>query len=199
MKLYWLPLSPYARKVAIVAREHQLADRIDMIETKVTLLNLQLMQHNPLNKIPTLVLKDGTALYDSFVICEYLESIGAGPRLFPSNGSARWDALRRHSLGSGLAELLIAWRVEMTQPSQMQSQERLNKYAAKATRVLEALELQARTPARTFDIGDISIGCALAYLRFRFEHLTPAPTSALHEWLLALEARPSFAATRIVG
>lgn len=199
MKLYWLPLSPYARKVAIVAREHHLAEQIEMIETKVTLPNPELMQHNPLNKVPTLVLRDGTALYDSSVICEYLESIGTGATLFPQNGAARWDALRRHSLGSGFTELLIAWRIEITQSSELQSSERIHKYAVKTTRILEALENYARSSARTFDIGDISIGCALAYLQFRFEHLAPSPTSALHEWFAAIDARPSFAATRITG
>src|SRR5687767_11756285 len=97
MKLYSTALSPYARKVAIVAHEHRIFERIELVPTKLTPPNAELMQHNPLNKVPTLVLDDGTALYDSIVICEYLDSVGPGPKLFPANGAARWDALRRHA------------------------------------------------------------------------------------------------------
>jgi glutathione S-transferase len=198
MKLYSTALSPYARKVAIVAHEHRIFERIELVPTKLTPPNAELMQHNPLNKVPTLVLDDGTALYDSIVICEYLDSVGPGPKLFPANGAARWDALRRHALGNGFADLLIAWRTEMTSPQEQQSQERLDKYAFKTARTLAALEAAA-TSQRTFDIGDISIGCALAYQRFRFPQLAPAAGSALDRWYAAFDARPSVAATRIEG
>ncbi len=199
MKLYSIALSPYARKVAIVAREHRIFERLEVVPIKVTPPNAELMQHNPLNKVPTLVLDDGTALYDSIVICEYLESIGLGPKLFPAGGASRWDALRRHALGSGFTDLLIAWRTEITSPTAQQSQERLDKYAFKAARILSVLDAEAGIDRDTFDIGDISIGCALAYQRFRFPELSPAPGSALERWYVQFDARPSAAATRIEG
>lgn len=196
MKLHWTPISPYARKVLIAAREHQLLERIEMIETKVSPPNAQLMQHNPLNKVPTLVLDDGTALYDSVVICEYLDSIGTGSKLFPT-GAARWDALRRHALGNGFADLLIAWRTEMTSPAEQQSKDRLDKYTFKTTRILEVLNADARASRSTFDIGDLAIGCALGYLHFRFPHLAPSADAPLAHWYSTFDARPSAAATRI--
>ena len=197
MKLYWVPISPYARKTIIAAREHQLVDQVEMIETKVTPPNPELMRHNPLNKVPTLLLDDGTALYDSVVICEYFDSIGRGPKLFPTNGAARWDALRRHALGTGFADLLIAWRTEITQSPELQSKDRIDKYMLKTKRILEALEHDAHNERSTFDIGDIAIGCALAYMQFRFPQFAPDQESALQRWYARFDARSSAAATRI--
>jgi glutathione S-transferase len=194
MKLHWLPFSPFARKVLIAAHERGIVERLEVIETKVTPPNPELMQHNPLNKVPTLLLDDGTALYDSLVICEYLDSIGSGPKLFPE-GAARWDALRRHALGNGFADVLIAWRSEITQPPEMQSTERIDKHFLKTKRILEQLEREAQSERTSFDIGDITVGCALAYLQFRFPQFTPPESSALHTWYAAFAARPSVAAT----
>jgi glutathione S-transferase len=199
MKLYWTPLSPYARKVIVAAHEHDLSGRIEMIETKVSPPNPELMQHNPLNKVPTLVLDDGTALYDSVVICEYFDSIGHGPELFPSAGTERWNALRRHALGTGFTDLLIAWRTEITQSPEMQSKERIEKYVLKMKRILELLEHEAHEERSTFNIGDLAIGCALAYMFFRFPQFAPGPASPLQRWYATFDARPSVAATRIAA
>ncbi len=197
MKLFWLPVSPYARKTLIAAREHGIDDGLELIETKVNPPNAALMRHNPLNKVPTLLLDDGMALYDSVVICEYFDSIGRGPKLFPSSGAARWDALRRHALGTGFADVLIAWRTEITQAPELQSKELIDKYMLKTKRILESLEHDAHNERATFDIGDIAIGCALAYMSFRFPQFAPDRSSALHRWYEAFDARPSVAATRI--
>lgn len=197
MKLHWVPFSPYARKVIIAAREHHLLDQIELIETKVTPPNAELMQFNPLNKVPTLVLDDGSALYDSVVICEYLDAIGSGPKLFPPSGPARWDALRRHALGTGFTDLLLSWRIETTSPPEQQSQERLDKYALKTTHILATLEREMHVQREPLDIGDLAIGCALAYLSFRFAHLLPKSESALSRWFARFEARPSAVATRL--
>ncbi|HLY90910.1 MAG TPA: glutathione S-transferase N-terminal domain-containing protein, partial [Acetobacteraceae bacterium] len=96
MKLHWSPRSPYVRKVMVVAHELGLADRIETVRTVVggTTPHLELMRENPLGKIPTLVLEDGTILYDSPVICEYLDTLHAGEKLFPA-GSENWTARRR--------------------------------------------------------------------------------------------------------
>lgn len=195
MKLFWLPVSPYARKVVIAAHEHRIVDRIEIVETKVTPANEQLMRHNPLNKVPTLLLDDGSALYDSVVICEYFDTIGLGPKLFPSAGAERWQALRRHALGNGLSDVLIAWRTEISQPPEMQSSERIDKYVLKTKRILEVLEHEAHNARGTFDIGDLAIGCALGYLQFRFPQFAPTSGTALHGWLSEFNARSSVVAT----
>src|SRR5215467_13809095 len=103
MKLHWSPRSPFVRKVMIVAHELGLADRIDCVRTVVATArpHLPLMEENPLSKIPTLVLDDGTVLYDSRVICEYLDGLHHARRLVPQDFSERRTALRRQALGDG--------------------------------------------------------------------------------------------------
>jgi glutathione S-transferase len=103
MKLHWSPRSPFVRKVMIFAHETGLLDRLECVRTVVAMpaANVDLLTENPLGKIPTLVLDDGTPLYDSGVICEYLDSLHAAAKLFPPQGSARWTALRWQALGDG--------------------------------------------------------------------------------------------------
>ena len=103
MKLHWSPRSPFVRKVMIAAHERGLVDRIVCVRTiaAMTKPHAELMADNPLSKIPTLVLDDGLVLYDSPVICEYLDGIGGAPKLFPAEPAARFEALRRQALGDG--------------------------------------------------------------------------------------------------
>jgi glutathione S-transferase len=110
MKLHWSPRSPYVRKVMIVAHELGLADRIETVRTVVGGMtpHLALMRDNPLGKIPTLVLEDDTVLYDSPVICEYLDTLHDGPKLFPP-WPKRLTALRRLALGDGMLDIALTW------------------------------------------------------------------------------------------
>ncbi|HXW49283.1 MAG TPA: glutathione S-transferase N-terminal domain-containing protein [Xanthobacteraceae bacterium] len=122
MKLHWSPRSPFVRKVMIVAHERGLAGRLQCVRTvaEMTKPHAELMKDNPLSKIPTLVLDDGTALYDSPVICEYLDALDGSPKLFPRCGQARFIALRRQALGDGFLDLLVLMRNERlrAQPSE---------------------------------------------------------------------------------
>ena len=103
IKLHWSPKSPFVRKVMIAAHELGLTDRIERVRTVTTMLrpNPDLLPDNPLSKIPTLVLPDGSPLYDSLTICEYFDHLAGGGRLFPLPGAERWQALLWHSLGDG--------------------------------------------------------------------------------------------------
>ncbi len=114
MKLHWSPRSPFVRKVMIVAHELGLTDRITLLRTVVatTKPHLPLMAENPLSKIPTLVLDDGTVLYDSPVVCEYLDSLHAGRKLYPIDRKDRMIALRRQALGDGFLDFLLLLRNE---------------------------------------------------------------------------------------
>src|SRR5262249_47071842 len=114
MKLHWSPRSPFVRKVMIVAHERGLIDRLNCVRTvaAMTTPHAELMRDNPLSKIPTLVLDDGTVLYDSPVICEYLDALDRQPQLFPIEREARMRALRRQALGDGYLDLLVLARNE---------------------------------------------------------------------------------------
>src|SRR5882724_3110912 len=122
MKLHWSPRSPFVRKVMIVANELGLVDRLTCVRTvaATTKPHAELMQDNPLSKIPTLVLDDGTVLYDSRVICEYLDGLHSGRKLFPADPKARMVALRRQALGDGALDFLLLLRNERERAHQSQ-------------------------------------------------------------------------------
>jgi glutathione S-transferase len=171
VKLHWSPRSPFVRKVMIVAREAGLADQLQCVRTVAAMMKPHpaLMIDNPLSKIPTLVLDDGTVLYDSAVICEYFDGLHDGPKLFPPSSRERMIALRRQALGDGLLDALILWRGENMRPAEQQSPPYLLSFAARNEATLAALEQEApQLEASAFSIGHIAIGCALAYLDFRF-------------------------------
>ncbi|MGB7836093.1 MAG: glutathione S-transferase N-terminal domain-containing protein [Xanthobacteraceae bacterium] len=169
MKLHWSPRSPFVRKVMIVAHEVGLVDRLTLVRTvaAATKPHPELMRDNPLSKIPTLVLDDGTVLYDSPVICEYLDRLHAGPKLFPPGGAERMTALRRQALGDGFLDFLLLWRDERARPQS--SDVHLASFAAKRKAALAAIDRDVDDLSATaFSIGHIALGCALGYLDFRF-------------------------------
>jgi len=200
VKLHWSPRSPFVRKVMIAAHELGVADRIETVRTVVAMSkpNRGLLQDNPLGKIPTLVLDDGTVLFDSLTICEYLDSLG-GPRLFPA-GPQRWTALTRHALGTGLLDTLILWRNERDKPEGRQTPEWLAAFELKTAASLDRLETMVpELEAAPFGIGHIAIGCALSYLDFRFTgYGWRHGRGRLAAWHEAFEARPSVQATQVV-
>ena len=199
MKLYWSSRSPFVRKVMVFAHECGLADRITCERTLVTMTrpNTGLLPVNPTGKIPTLVLDDGSVLYDSTLICEYLDSLHGGRRLFPEAGPARWTALRRHALGNNLLDNLVPWRNETLSPQPQQSPETLAAFELKARNSVAALEREAdELAADPVGIGHIAIACALGYMDFRFAGLGwRAGHGRIARWYDAFAQRPSMIRT----
>jgi glutathione S-transferase len=194
MKLHWSPRSPYVRKVMIVAHELGLADRLETVRTVVggTKPHVELMRENPLGKIPTLVLQDSTILYDSPVICEYLDTLHQGPKLSPA-WPERLTALRRLALGDGMLDIALAWLGERFRPPEKQSAPHMALWEAKIRACVDALETEADGLATGhFTIGHIAIGVALAYLDFRFGDLHWRDGHLqLAAWHATFDARPS--------
>lgn len=196
MKLHWSPRSPFVRKVMIVAHERGLVPRMTCVRTVAATAkpHAELMKDNPLSKIPTLVLDDGTVLYDSPVICEYLDALEA-PKLFPTEPRRRLSALRRQALGDGFLDLLVLLRDERmrAQPSDTH----LASAAARKRAILDHLEADAAPLAAVpFDIGHVAIGCALSYLDFRYaDEDWRAAHPRLAAWHATFAARPSVRAT----
>lgn len=203
MRLYWSSRSPFVRKAMIAAHETGVASRIETIrvEVAVTKLNSEVMAHNPLNKIPTLLLEDGGMLFDSRVICEYFDTLNTGPKLFPSEPSEKWVALRREALGSGIMESGVAGIGERARPKEVQSQPHLAAYKAKIQAALDYLDADASALSRDrFNIGHLSIGCALGYLDFRYADDDWRKGRAnLSEWHKAFAERASFKLTEHVN
>jgi glutathione S-transferase len=199
LRLHWSPRSPFARKVMVAAHELQIVERIECVDTSVnmTRTNAALMRSNPLNKIPTLINDNGQAWFDSLVICEYLDRLAAGPRLFPELPEQRLAALRWHALGNGLLDLLVLWRNELLRPANQQSPELLEALGAKANATIELLETEcAALRATPLSIGHIAIGCALGYIDFRFPKLAWRDRAAtLAVWFEGFNQRDSMQKT----
>jgi len=192
MKLHWSPRSPFVRKVMIAAHELGLADRIETVRTVVGFeqVNPALLPDNPLNKIPTLVLEDGRAIFDSGVICDYLNERASGG-LFAGE---RYEVLTRHALLTGFLDALILYRHERHRAAPWQPA--LDAFATKTASALAAI---AAPPAGRVDIGDITLGVALGYLDFRFGDVDwRASRPDLAAWYATFAERPSMTATTVV-
>ena len=203
MKLYWSSRSPFVRKVMVVAHETGLAARIETIPVVVASTsepNPVVMRDNPLNKIPTLLTDDGMVLFDSMVICEYLDSLHGGSRLFPFQAPLRWQALRWHALGNGMLDAQMAWRTESRRPPEQQAPVTLRAFDLKIRSALDLLEREADAlGAAPLGIGQVGVGCALAYLDFRFAGLDwRAARPRIAAWYEALGRRPAMQATAFV-
>jgi glutathione S-transferase len=184
----------------VVVHELGLADRVTCVRTVAasTKPHAELMRDNPLSKIPTLVLDDGMALYDSPVICEYLDGLGGAPELHPAEPKARLVALRRQALGDGFLDLLVLLRDERMRANPSDAHKA--SAAARKAAVLNSLNREAAAlSAAPFGIGHIAIGCALSYLDFRYadeDWRTDHPGIA--GWHATFAARPSVRATEPV-
>jgi len=200
MKLHWSPKSPYVRKVMVCANELGVPDELTLVRSVAAMLkpNERLMLDNPLSKIPTLVLDDGTSLFDSAVICDYLND-RAGGALFPKDGDDKYRALRWHAFGDGLLDALILWRNERERDAPLK--ELLDAFELKTCASLKRLDDEADALARTpLTIGQIAIGCALGYLDYRFETLGwRGLAPRLAQWYGELAQRPSFRNTEPVN
>lgn len=202
MKLHWSPRSPFVRKVMIVLHETGLLDRVECVRSFVAFAaepNPEVLEDNPLGKIPTLVLDDGTTLFDSRVICEYLDGLHDGTPLFPAAQPERFAQLRWLSLGDGLTEVLLLWRIERMRANGPEPVI-LAAFDTKVRASLAMLEREADTLTATpFGIGHAAIVCALGQLDFRFadsgwEQAHPR----LAAWYAGILERPSVAATAVV-
>lgn len=190
--------SPFARKVRIVLRETGLSERVQEVQTAVNPVapNTDLAGQNPLVKIPALTLDDGTAVYDSRVICEYLDSI-SGSRLFPQSGLERWRALTLQSLCDGILDAAVLVRYEMAvRPEPIRWTKWIEGQRAKIDGGLAALEQAQPAFGSQFGIGQVGAACVLGYLDFRFPEIDwRARCPGLKRWFEDASKRASVQST----
>jgi glutathione S-transferase len=157
--------------------------------------NERLAPENPLMKVPSLVTDDGQALFDSPVICEYLDSLAGGGKLFPAAGAAQRAALRQQALGDGILDALILCRYETLRPEDKRWAGWTDGQMKKAHQGLAATEREDLSGPRT--IGEVTIGCMLGYLDFRFpDDGWRRRHPKLAAWYEAAEKLPSMQATK---
>lgn len=193
MQLMTLPLSPFGRKAHIVALEKQLD--IEIVAPP-SAGDPQVVAKNPLAKVPVLALATGDAIYDSPVICEYLDSIGNGDLLIPG-GSERWPVLRRTALADGIMDAAVAARQESIRPDGERSQSFIDKQRQMILRSVRAAEAELPTFADPVRMDTIAMAVALTYLDVRHAGIgwrEQAPK--LDAWHARMETRASFRATK---
>lgn len=192
MKIAYSPNSPYVRKAMACA----IARGLTIEEWSIPSSDPQVMAHNPLAKVPTLVTDDGMALYDSPVICEYLDSQGSAPKLFPPAGPARWNALRLQALGDGIMDACQPRRREIALPQDDGRKEYIATQRGKVDRSIAALEAEADKLGALTTIGEITVACALGYLDFRYANEPWRPAAPkLAAWYAKVAAMPAIAQT----
>ncbi|MFT3821243.1 MAG: glutathione S-transferase [Rubrivivax sp.] len=174
MKILFSPTSPFVRKCLASAHELGLAGRIELLPSNAHPVqrDAAIIAVNPLGKVPTFFADDGTVLYDSRVICEYLDDLAGGARLFPRSGAARWAALRLQALADGVLDAALLARYEdVARPEALRWPEWRRAQLDKAHTALQALDRDVAALAGRVDIGTLSLGCALWYLDLRFPDL----------------------------
>jgi glutathione S-transferase len=192
------PASPFGRKVKLTLAELSLSDRVEVAATDTTNPADSLRTQNPLGKIPTLVLEDGTTLFDSRVIVEYLDHLAGGGRIIPA-GAERFAQLRLQALADGIcdAALLQVYEVRF-RPAEIRHAGWVENQQGKIDRALAALEAEPPAFADRPRIGEIALACALGYLDLRHEGKWRAAHPRLVAWLDAFSEKvPAFEATRV--
>ncbi|GFZ89377.1 glutathione S-transferase family protein [Dyella caseinilytica] len=208
MKLFYQTHSPYARKVLVMAHEVGLADRLQVIhyETSPTARNEDVFGVNPLGKVPVLIPDNGPVLFDSNVICEYLDGLHARQRAIPSDIGERMLSLRLQALAQGLCDAGILLRHETERrPEPYRYPAMRDGQAQKLVSAYDFLEHQEpaidpdNANAPHVDIGQIALATALSWLAFRNMPAFEPRRPRLSEWYRRFLQRPSMLATPLAG
>lgn len=198
LSLYWGSASPFVRKVMVVAHELGVQGDIEVLDSAAHPVerDTRIKAYNPLAKVPAALTGDGTKLYDSRVICEYLDAEAQGG-LFPAAGPDRWTALRRQALADGVLDAALLVRYEtLVRPEARQWPLWIEKQFEKLADGLDAMAADLPEPA-CHDIGAISFACALGWLDFRFPDFDwRTGRGAVAAWQAGFETRPAMIATR---
>ena len=198
MKIFHSPASPFVRKCMVVAHELGIADRIEKLPSAAGPVkrDTTILPKNPLGQVPTFLCDDGQVLYDSRVICEYLDATYSGA-LFPADGSQRWARLTELALADGMTAAALLARYEtMLRPEALRWNDWTEGQLAKVRTGLEWLETAAPSFGDRVDIGTIAFGCTLGYMDFRFPSVDwrgEAPNTA--KWFEVFNQRASMQAT----
>ena len=192
MQLFYTKRSPFARKVRLVAEEKGMSDLIDLIEEDLSQKSQSLIVANPLGKIPVLLLEDGTVLYDSKVICEYIDSLSETPRMIPASGLQRFHVLRMEALADGLSEAAVTVVLEHLRPQKDTRADVVEKRMKNVWRIIESLEKDTFLHNSFLSLAHLAVASSLGYIDFRMAELgwrSVAPN--LGQWFDGFSERAS--------
>ena len=192
MKLYYSTTSPFVRKVNVLAIEVGLDKQIEWVTTNPWQAEDELTAENPLSKIPTLITDSEKVIYDSRVICEYLDSLHDGNKMIPTEGESRWQVLRLQALADGILEAGILRFLERKRSAEQQSEDFDSMQKNSVERGLNYLENTVSDWGSNLDLGVLSVACTLGWLDFRFANDNwRANRSKLTKWYESFSKRPS--------
>lgn len=196
MKLRGSPSSPFVRKVAAAAIECGLDGRIENVPVDVWAADTDQGEINPLGKVPALITDDGEVLFDSPVVCEYLDSLHDGDKLFPAAGPARWQTLKQQALADGILDAAVSRLLEGRRPEAQRSADWMERQRRVVERALDSFETDAAALDGPPTIGRLTAAVALGYLDFRFAGDDwRAARPKLAAWYKDFAERPSMQAT----
>jgi glutathione S-transferase len=199
MKILYSATSPFARKCLVSAHELGLRKRLELVPAAPHPVNRDpsVVAVNPLGKVPALITDDGAVIFDSPVICEYLNTLGDG-HLIPASGAARWRVLSDQTLADGMLDAAVLTRYETNaRPESLRWDAWIGGQLEKVTCGLAELERRAGELAGRIDVGTIAIGCALGYLDLRYASMSWRDGHpGLAGWYAELALRESMASTR---
>ena len=199
MKLMYAKLSPFSRKVVVAIAEKNLTSNVEFVATDVGhgKINTDLMQVNPVGKIPTLVTDEGENVFDSSAIIDYLDEIKPQPRLIPTGGAARLRTLRINAVADGLLIAGILCKAEMSRSPERQWPEWIKQQWAKVGKCLEFLDAELGAHGSDLAMGEIAAGCALGWVDVRVpEEKWREKHPDLARWFATFGERPSMADSR---
>jgi glutathione S-transferase len=202
MKLYCSALSPYVRKVRVTAYELGLAGKIELVPIKVAPCEANREYAdtlNPLRKIPALATDDGLTLFDSAVICEYLEALaGKQGTLIPREGNERWKVLTAHEVTQGTCDAALLVRYETyIRPEAARWPDWIDDQWDRVNAGLKWFEQRADMLEGDINLVQIALGCVLGYLNLRWPDMGwQSRFPHLRDWFAKIEQRPSFVSTR---
>ncbi len=198
MKLFYSANSPFVRKVMACAIARGIDRQIETLPTNPHDSPAGLLAANPLSKVPCLIADDGATVFDSPVICEFLDSFGTAAPLFPPPGPARWQALTLQAMADGILDAALIRRGLAGEAPDAVRQAVIARQKATMVRALDVLE--GAVPHRELDIGTISVACALGYLDLRFAGDDwRAGRPHLAAWFAAMGKQPALARTAPPG
>ncbi len=201
MKLLYQTHSPYARKALVFAHEVGLADQVEVVhhETSPTQRNEQVFAQNPLGKVPVLIRPGRAPIFDSDVICAYLDTQHSGRRLVPADGEARWHALQVQAVAQGLCDAGIAVRWEtVRRPEALRYPPLRDGYIEKLVSSYDWLERELDVDS-PLHVGQIAVATTLSWLEFRELPDFRRDRPRLASWFDRFETRASMRATPLSG
>ncbi len=196
MKLHTTKRSPYARKVYVMAIEKGLKSQIELVMEDLANKSPELMKANPLGQVPTLIMDNGKALYDSPVIADYIDSLNKTPKLIPGGRTKKNFVLRLSAIADGMVDNAVQIFYENKKFAETRDDAKIKKHTDTLTRCFKVLEKETKKLSKELTMASIAVASAIGYIDFRLTELDwRKKNKKLSAWYEEFSQRPSMKQT----